>query len=225
VEKVTGNLTIEANYTKIVRAPLNFRFETVDDKLVSITTDNNTENTVTQNQGTIVDVLYTNAQFSLGTTIELLHNRAWAVEWKVKGSPSMLLLSGAKTSEGNTNGDSYLFVHNSTPIVTLGQYTGSHFDNYSCVYDKNYQQDFHVYRIENRIDENGNNMAYLLVDGKEIGPLNNYFRDASNQNKTSDWVCGRDFFFSYIGTISGQRHSHPISNCYLEYLQIWEEIE
>lgn len=224
IEKVTGNLTIEADYIKITRDPLSFRFETVGDKLVSIITDGNTENIVTQNQGTIVDGFYTNAQFSLGTTIELLHDRAWAIEWKVKGSPSMLLLSGAKTSMGNKNGNSYIFIHSSTAMVTLGEYIGPTFDNYSAVYDKSYLKEYHIYRLENRIDENGNNMVYLLIDGNEIGALDDYYKDASNQNKTSNWVLGKDFFFSYIGTISGQSHSHPISNCYLEYLQIWEEI-
>ena len=68
-------------------------------------------------------------------------------------------------------------------------------------------------------------MVYLYIDGQEIGKLNHYYSDASNTNQTSDWVNERDMFFSYIGTITGQRHSHPISNCYLEYLQIWEETE
>ena len=221
VEKVTGNITIEADYTKIVRAPLNFRFETVNDKLVSVTTDGNTENTVTQNQGTIVDGLYTNAQFSLGTTIELLHNRAWAIEWKIQGRPNILLLSSKNQSALNKNGDYYLFFSNSG-FVALGEYTGAQFDNYVSAFSTDLYSKMTVYRLENRISDDGTNMVYLFIDGEEIGPLNDYrINGGAQQNITSNWVSGKDFYFSNVGTTS----SHTINNCYLKYLQVWEEIE
>jgi hypothetical protein len=81
--------------------------------------------------------------------------------------------------------------------------------------------DYHIYRLENKVDEDGNNMVYLFIDGQVIGELNNVYIGTSNQGKTSDWVCGRDLFFSYIGTSD----AHPISNCYIEYIQIWESLE
>ena len=226
ISHVNGNITISAAYEKFQRAPQSYRFETVDDQLISVTTDSNVENTVTQISGSITDGFYNQGHFSLDTEIALLHSRNWAVEWKVKGTPSMLLLSGASTSSGNTNGDCYIFVRaiGDIPIITIGEYAGSRFDNYACQYDNNYIDDFHIYRLENKIDDHGNNMVYLYIDGVEIGVLNMFYNGATNQNSTSNWINGKDFYFSYIGTV-GTDHRHPISDCYLEYLQVWESLE
>ena len=223
IEKVTGNIEIRAEYTLVTREAKNFRFETIDDELVSVTTDGNNKNTITKIKGEISDGFYNSGHFSVETTIELLHNRRWAVEWKVKGDPSMLLLSGQSTSSGNINGDCYLFMHNTKPIISLGEYIGPHFTNYACLYDQSLQNDYHVYRIENIIDEQGNNMAHLFIDGDLKGQLNNLYHDATDKYQTSAWVNGKDFFFSYIGT-TGTDYRHPISNCYLEYIQIWENL-
>jgi hypothetical protein len=221
IDRVKGNLIIVSTYERIPRDPLSFRFETIDDKLVSVTTDGNTENILTQIKGSISNGYYSSGHFSIDTEIELLHDRSWAIEWKIKGSPNILLLSGTSTSSGNTNGGSYLYMTTATPIITLGEYTNSQYYNYVCRYDKSYLSNYHVYRLENKVDEQGNNMVYLFIDGQEIGELNNVYIGTSNQGKTSDWVCGRDLFFSYIGTSD----AHPISNCYIEYIQIWESLE
>ena len=218
IESVEGNLIISATYERISRDPLSFRFETINDKLVSVTTDGNTENTVTQIKGSISNGYYSSGHFSIDTEIELLHDRSWAVEWKIKGSPNILLLSGGSTSSGNTNGSSYLYMTSAAPIITLGEYINSQYYNYACRYDKSYLDDYHIYRLENKVDEDGNNMVYLFIDGQVIGELNNVYIGTSNQGKTSDWICGRDLFFSYIGTSD----AHPIGNCYLEYIQVWE---
>lgn len=41
----------------------------------------------------------------------------------------------------------------------------------------------------------------------------------TDQKKTVDWVNGKDFHFSYMGT-----SSHTIGGCSLEYIQVWEAI-
>ena len=221
VEKVTGNLIIKAVYNVVYRDPSNFRFETINDQLVSVTTDNNTENAITQLHGSISDGLYTSCQFLMDTTVQLLHDKNWAIEWKVKGAPYMLLLSGQSSSSANVNGSSYLFIHGSTPMVALGEYIGPSYANYACKYDAYLNDDYHIYRLQNQVNAQGNNRVYLYIDGVKIGEMNNCYKDTHDTNQTSDWVNGRDFFFSYIGTVG----SHPISNCYLEYIQIWENIE
>jgi hypothetical protein len=218
VDAVTGNIIIEAEYERIVRAPLNFRFETIADKLVSITADINTENTLTQNQGSIENGLYTSAQFAIDTDIELLHNRPWVIEWRMKGTPNALLLSSKSQSAANKDGSYYLYV-SSVGFVALGEYTGSQFDNYVCSFSTDYYGEFTVYRLVNKLFDDGSNMVYLYINGNEVGTLNEYrIGTIAQQNVTKDWTCGKDFIFSNIGTVS----SHPISGCYLDYIQIWE---
>ena len=218
VDKVTGNLIIKAEYERIVRDPLNFRFETVGNKLVSSVTDSNTQNPVAQNQGSIEDGLYTSAQFSLNTSIELIHSRPWVIEWRMNGIPNTLLLSSQNQSANNKNGEYYLFLSGSG-FIALGEYTGSQFDNYVCSFSTNYFGEFAVYRLVNKLFDDGSNMVYLYINGNEVGPLNEYrIGTIKQQNVTKDWTCGKDFILSNIGTVS----SHSISGCYLDYIQIWE---
>ena len=50
-----------------------------------------------------------------------------------------------------------------------------------------------------------------------MGPMNHYFINSNDQGKTSDWISGKDFQFSYLGS-----DKTPISSCRLEYLQVRE---
>ena len=62
-------------------------------------------------------------------------------------------------------------------------------------------EDAHVYKLENKIDANGNNMIYLFVDGKEIGPMNNEIKaDGTDTGKDSDWLNGKEMQVNYLGT-------------------------
>lgn len=63
----------------------------------------------------------------------------------------------------------------------------------------------------------GSNMVYLLVDGVEIGALDNYFVGGNPRNSKGSWLNGMDFVFSYIGSTS-----HPLTRYALEYLSITE---
>lgn len=60
-------------------------------------------------------------------------------------------------------------------------------------------------------------MAYLYVDDVLIGPMDNYYIGGVAQGTTSDWISGKDFVFSYLGT-----DDFTIGNCNLSYLQINE---
>lgn len=72
----------------------------------------------------------------------------------------------------------------------------------------------------NVINEDGSNMIYLYIDGVEVGPLNKFYTSLVSNNQEVNWVSGKDFYFSYIGTTT-----HPISECYLEYIQIIENVK
>lgn len=74
----------------------------------------------------------------------------------------------------------------------------------------------HVYRMTNKLSSDGSNMVYLSVDGRELGPMNNYYLAGSAQGTTSNWISGKDFTFSYLGT-----DLHPLDDCSIEYIQVW----
>ena len=74
-----------------------------------------------------------------------------------------------------------------------------------------------VFRLENRIAEDGTNAVYLLVDGKEIDAMHHYYITGKYQNTTVNWIDGKEITFGNIGT-----YSHPVSGMQLEYLQVWE---
>ena len=87
----------------------------------------------------------------------------------------------------------YIFKSSVKWIIALGEKTKTGSHNYGIAL-ADYGIDGskkHVYRLENRIADDGTNMVYLLVDGKEIGPMNNYYIGTTNQNQTSDWLSGQ----------------------------------
>lgn len=88
----------------------------------------------------------------------------------------------------------------------------------------------HTYRIENRIAADGSNMAWLLIDGEEIGPLDDYWlRYTGADNKLHNdfirdgdpWFDTADFDLNYFFTTG----SPMTDGCKLEYVQIWENGE
>ena len=136
----------------------------------------------------------------------------------MQGTPNSLLLSNSDQSALNKGGKYYLFIHNGG-FISLGEYTGSQFDNYVADFPTSYYDQMTVYRLCNKVFEDGSNMVFLYIDGEEIGPLNDYrVNGGAQQNVVKNWVCGKDFIFENIGTLS----SHSVSGCYLDYLRVWE---
>ena len=77
--------------------------------------------------------------------------------------------------------------------------------------------DRHTYRLTNKIAPDGSNMVYLMVDGRELGPMNNCYNGINDQGTTSDWVSGKDFVFDYMGTTP-----YTIKGT-MDYIQVWED--
>ena len=199
-----------------------YRWETQEDALVSVTTDSNQENPLTMTHGTITDGNFSKTRFTLEKPIRLQHDLPWCVEWKSTGTwtdttDGALLFAEADTS---TKADAYYFYrrHNND-FFAFGSCIGGRYHNYGVSFsgtgiDTRLE---HTYRLENRISDDGSNMIWLQVDGQDVGPMNQYFIGGTNQNKTVDWVSGKDFSFAYMGT-----SPHTIGGCSLEYIQVWE---
>ena len=195
----------------------NHRWEVIDDTLVSVTTGGASYNTSIKRDGSISGGVFTNSRYHLNDAVILQHDKPWILEWKASGTGSGTLLLASK-ARSNTSGCMYIYRRKGTSLLALGEYADGNYQNYGIdLSTKGIDATAeHVYSLRNRIASNGTNMVYLFVDGKEIGPMNNYFLAGDSQGTTSNWVSGKDFKFSYAGTVN-----HPIHNCKLKYIQVW----
>ena len=220
IPSVTADVVITAKPGQ--REPANFRWELKDNALVSVTAGGNAENNLTMTHGTITDGTFSKTRFTMSQGISLRHDLPWCVEWKSSGTwtdttDGALLFSEASTS---STADAYYFYrrHNND-FFAFGSNTGGKYHNYGVKFagtgiDTTAE---HVFRLENRIASDGSNMIYLLVDDGEVGPLNHHWIGGTDQKETVDWVSGKDFTFSYMGT-----SPHTIGGCKLQYVQVWE---
>lgn len=219
IDAVTADVVITATGTE--HEAQNYRWEFDGTDLVSV---GETENTLTKNAGTTTDGVFSNTRYALDKTVVLRHDQPWSVEWKSEGtwknsgsaSGGRLFTSTDVNAERNAR---YIFKSVNSYLIAMGEKTTSGSHNYGIALE-DYGIDGseeHTYRLENRINNDGSNMVYLYVDGEEIGPMNNYYIGTASQNTTSDWLSGKDFSFQYIGT-----DTHGLTNCAIEYVQIWE---
>lgn len=195
-----------------------YRWELSDNTMNSVPTGGGSWNNAILHTGKISDGSFADVRYALSKSVILNHDEPWIVEWKSSGSwtDGSLLFSSASMSkyEGNT----YLFRRKNSSLIALGEYSGGTFYNYGVTLS-DYGIDGtaeHVYRLCNRINTDGSNMVYLYVDGRELGPMNNYHLAGSSQGTTSNWVSGKDFTFSYMGT-----DQHPLTDCGISYIQVW----
>ena len=198
-------------------APADYRWETVNNELVPVMQGGGTYNLPTMFHGSITDNVMDQALYSLNRSVMLKHDAPWVVEWKSSGSftgGALLLSTGKHSMVPNAP---FLFRYKESNLVALGYYTGSQHNNYGIrLSDHGIDGTAeHTYRLTNKVS-GSSNMVYLSVDGQELGAMNNYYIGVNSQGTTSDWVSGQDFTFSYIGA-----YNHPITDCKLDYLQVW----
>ena len=202
-------------------SPANYRWETVNNELISVTDGGNTLSTPIRFHGSISNDQMTHGLFSLSRSVMLLHNEPWVVEWKASGAFSggaMLLAAGQHSMVSNKP---YLY-RQQAGMVALGYYDGSSYHNYGIK-----TQDHgidptaeHTYRMTNKVAADGSNMIYLSVDGTELGAMNQHHIGGTLQETDNSWINGRDFTFSYIGC-----YHYPLTTCKLNYLQVWAKGE
>ena len=208
VETVTGDIVITA---EAVKAPMSYCWEFDGTDLVTV---GDTENTLTRLAGTTADGIFTSTRYQLADSVQLRHDLPWVVEWKGEGSGGFMLAGSS-----NAAAAPFFFRRAGNYLNAFGDHDGSQYNNYGLALDTTDIDGSleHVYRLENRIASDGSNMVYLYVDGVEAGALNNYYVGGTSQGTTGDWISGKDFTFSCIGTTS-----HPLTNYALEYLQVFE---
>ena len=203
-------------YEPIEKELENYRWEVKNNTLESAGED---ENSLSLIAGSVEEGKLNSVHYCLSRAIKLYHDRPWVVEWKASGNWSGFLFS---ENSGNAVSDNrYLYKsYMSGELIALGEYDGAKHQNYGVDADEHII-DFsenHIYCVENRINEDGSNMAYLIVDGIEKGAMNGHYVNGNgDQNIDINWVSGKDFSFSYIGT-----EKYPLKDGVFEYIAVWE---
>jgi hypothetical protein len=196
--------------------PMSYRWQTNND-LNAVTGDGLIENHATLYRGSVSGTAYTDAAYRLEKAVKLMHDRPWSVEWQSQGVSGGTFLFAA--SDGSKTKNAPFLFRYSTNLLFLGNFVGTVHAN--CGIDlSDYGisgTDKHIYRLTNKIAEDGSNMVYLSVDGRELGAMNNCYEGLTDLGTTSDWVSGKDFVFDYMGnsayTIKGS----------MDYVQVWED--
>ena len=195
--------------------PSNFRWEASGSGMTPVSQLNLLNNTATTLNGSYSGGTFTDYFAELNTPVVLLHNRPWIVEWQSDSwSGGCLLMASGDT----TNKYKAPYLYRSGSVVTIGYSDGTSNHNYG-IRLADYGVDpsaAHTYRLTNKIAADGSNMVYLSIDGKELGAMDGYFLGSTSQGTTSNWISGKDFTFTNLGT-----YQHNIDQP-INYVQVWE---
>ena len=197
----------------------NYRWEFVDNALTPVLADGNSYNGVIMHAGSVSGEAVTSAQYCISEPVVLMHDRNWILEWKGSGVSNNNMFFSTESSS-NLSDHYYLFRSTKNSLIALGYLSSSTGKNYNYGVSLDTHgidgTTEHTYRLTNKVNSDGSNMVYLSVDGVELGAMNNYYIGLTSQNSTSNWVSGKDFYFSYMGT-----YEYKINNCSLSYIQVW----
>lgn len=215
IDAVTDDVTITA---KGFHAPRHYRWQLEEDVF------DGEDNPLTLLSGTVTDGWFSNVCYQLSESVVLAHDLPWVVEWKSEGSwkNSETSTGGRVFTSTDVNAEynaRYIFKSAVDSLIAMGEKTTTGSHNYGVAL-ADYGIDGaveHIYRLENRIAEDGSNMIWLYVDGEEIAPMTEYFIGTKRQNTTSDWLSGKNFVFPYMGT-----DTHGFSNCSISYIDVQE---
>jgi lysophospholipase L1-like esterase len=218
IEHVTGPVRIQVSPVLPGDADENYRWIFNGNDLTPAETPG-VKNPLTRLQGMVVNGFHLDTVFRLGKPIVLRHDRPWVLEWRsisIWGSNTggVMLLSTAQSAL--TKDSTFLYQADGTNHLTLGYYDGAQYHGYgvdlsSSGFDLPAE---HIFRLENRLADDGSNMIYLLIDGVEIGPMNQYYRGAENTHTTNNWLRGKDLIFRYMGA-----NEFPITLHNIDYFQ------
>jgi len=210
IPSVNGDIQINASAK---REPKSFKWEYQSGELKSA---GDVDNSLTKLAGSCIDGVFFNTRYQLTEEIILRHDLPWVIEWKGEGAGGFMLSEASTASEAP-----FFFRRAGNYLNVFGSHNGSQYNNYGIALDTTDIDGSanHIYRLENRIDDNGRNMVYLFVDDVEVGALENHYIAGTAQGTKSDWICGKDFHINYIGTTS-----HPLTNYAMEYLFVDESV-
>ena len=210
---VTDNISITATSD---RGDLSFHWKFQSGDLVNIVSDSAAPNMLTKIRGTSENGVFSDTYYRTQHTVELMHDHNWVIEWKGSGNGGFMLSDATSAAASSM----YFRRHTTRLLHVFGVYEDGKYHHYGIKptdYGINASEQ-HIYRMENRIFEDGSNMIYLFVDGVELGAMNHYYIGYADQGTTDDWVSGKDFYINYVGS-----SSHPLTNYSMEYLTVWED--
>ena len=198
----------------------NYRWETKDNRMVSIVDGTFEENKIQSIKGSCADGVYTDTQLMFEKPITLRHDRYWSLQWEAEGNWTNggLFLSSTYSSYTPNN----LYIFRNVNVISFGQYTdGSHqqWGFRPSDYGIDHSQK-HTYTLTNKINPDGTNMIYMSVDGQELGSMTTVSVNGAINGQTSDYLAGKDFVFNFLGTAE-----HPINDTSITYLQVFESCE
>lgn len=207
----------------------NYRWSGVESELTTAPSEGYfTENTATVVAGSSVNGVQTDAYHKLDRTVRLVHDNAWAVEWRAKGDWYAAGGDDPMIFSTSSNGNHYMAPYiwrNSNSFLAIGVGEQGGFSNYGVNFASMALSDdaFYTYRITNKITYNtdgtyAGNMPYLSIDGIEVGPFDSYFVNGNvDQATASTWLSGKDFTFDYLGNAR-----FPMRDITVDYIQVWE---
>ena len=173
-----------------------YRWDLKDGTLVSTGEE---RNTATRDQGTTEDELFLTTRFSIEKPIELKHNRTWTLEWEMAGDWTIAnsKLKKLFSEDGlKMTKNAEAIIIDPSGYITFGYYNGStHLRIGASVPETVDITAFHKYKLENRVNADGSNMVYLIVDDVEIGAMDTPNKDGI----TKEWLVGNDFTFGFFG--------------------------
>lgn len=165
---------------------------------------------------------FNNAAYELEEALHLAHDYPWVVEWKSSGSWHGPQQGAMLFAEYNASDfiDAYYFYRRASDagnpnFFGFGNRVGTKWYNYGLT--RQVDNNSHVFRLTNKVAEDGSNMVWLSIDGVEIGPMNGYNVGGYDQGTTDNWASGKDFHFSFLGA-----GKHLINSCSIDYIHVQE---
>ena len=192
------------------------RWTTVNGVLTSTYSGEYEQNVTTKISGTSDGNKLTAHQYQLDRPIVLQPDKEWKITWRAGIKSASFLLSGlaeAHAADTSIDGDEcnvYLWTDagdgdllfgyfRRTKLNTNGTIGGTYYQVGRNVGISNLSSGSHVITLENRVSD-GSNMVYVLVDGREVGPMDQAYMNGNLYPEgDADWLVGRTLMFNYFG--------------------------
>lgn len=209
-----------------------FYWENTGTELVSHPRDGESDNPLTKHVRNVSTDTSPRYFYTLQDSIELLPSNPWSVEFCCKTTGTFYIgptekygyfrLAGIYKSSTAVNGVLYERYRGISPTTGKeGNLTRRHYYHLDYVEQGISKKGKKIFRIENRIAEDGSNMLWLFVDGQEMGPLNQHSAYTSADKTTTefapdhDWINGVAISVRYI-----YNHNWPFTTTLPDWVRI-----
>jgi len=210
-----------------------YRWEYDGTHMVNVSGEGLDSNTLENLESLNTDGSLKGYYYKTAKPIKLDNDKPWILEFRIGGQGGFVLssiaagLSPDPTVYWCNRYTSCMFYYTKEYETSSGEIEKeSGYDQYRINLDSYITKEQHTYVIENRISEDGSNMAWLLIDGEEIGAFDDYWTRFPKDGVLVDefihdedpWFDTADFSLNYIFT----RPTVLSSKLNIEYLQVWE---